>query len=463
MSDKSRSRRSSPGSSGRPTSPARRRLLQAGSALGLGLAAAPLLGSSPTHALGLADLAAPPRRQLSGPVEIWTRETQDNGARQPLINAHLADFDRLNGTTTTAQFMVFQESIQKSQAAIAAGSPPDVGQQGPDVTMQFAAAGHLLPLDDLSAQIVPTLAPLQRDAFVSYGGRSYSVPWYIETRVLFYHKDLLDAAGVQPPTTWAEWAEAAKALTTPDQFGFCVPMEGTNPGQLFIPLGISNGGLVLDGAETILADSTEMMEALKFVTDFYLVHQTMDEAALTYKQADLIQLFLLKKIAMVVFNGELARAVAEQAPHLADTLGAVTLPVNKVGQTTRSFLGGWQLFAFANGRNPTAGLELLKHLYDPTWYADYMQRTQGSAIPVTKAALQSPFFANDPIRSVLVKQMETAVRYGGPVFGTTPYMGEAEGKLLFSQPVGDVMNGKRTVDEAVRFLASELRTLAGHA
>jgi ABC-type glycerol-3-phosphate transport system substrate-binding protein len=460
VSESSRSRRSTARTPAGPASPARRRLLRAGSALGLGLAAAPLLGSSPAHALGLADLAAPPLRQLSGPVEFWSRETADNGARQPLINAHLADFDRMNGTSSTAQFMVFQESIQKTQAAIAAGSPPDLGQQGPDVTMQFTAAGNLLPIDDVAAQITPTLAPLQRDAFVSYGGHSYSVPWYIETRVLFYHRDLLEQAGVQPPTTWSEWAEVAKALTTPDQFGFIVPMEGTNPGQLFIPLGIANGGLVIDGSERVMADSAEMMEALKFVTDFYLTHKTMDEAALTYKQTDLQQLFILKKVAMVVDNGQLARAVMEQAPQVVDTLGAVTLPVNKPGQTTRSFLGGWQLFVFANGKNPQAGLELLKWMYDTEWYADYTQRTLGAALPVTKAALQTPFYANDPIRGVLVKQMETAVRYGGPIFGTTPYMGEAEGKLLFSQPVTDVMNGKRTVEEGIKLLDTEMKTLA---
>jgi N,N'-diacetylchitobiose transport system substrate-binding protein len=428
------------------------------------MAAGSLLGESSAQAAGqpgLGDLTAPPARQMGSTVEFWSRETGDNGARQPLINAHLAAFDRANGTTSSAQFMVFQESIQKTQAALAAGTPPDLGQQGPDVTMQFTAAGHLLPLDDVSAQIVPTLAPLQRDAFVSYGGRAYSVPWYIETRVLFYHKDLLEQAGVQPPTTWAEWVTAAKALTTPEQFGFVVPMEGTNPGQLWIPLGIANGGLVLDGAGQIMVNSAEMKEALEFLTDFLLVHQTMDEAALTYKATDLTQLFLLKKIAMVVANGELARAVADQAPHLLDNLGAVTLPVNRPGQITRSFLGGWQLFVFANGKNPQGGVELLKWMYDTDFYADYVQRTMGAALPVTKAALSSPFFTNDPIRSVLVKQMETAVRYGGPVYGTTPYMGEAEGKLLFSQPVGDVMNGKRTVDGAVAFLDTELRTLAG--
>jgi hypothetical protein len=108
-----------------------------------------------------------------------------------------------------------------------------------------------------------------------------------------------------------------------------------------------------------------------------------------------------------------------------------------------------------------AGVELLKWMYDTTWYADYMQRTQGSALPVTKATVETPFYQSHPIRSVLIQQQQTAVRYGGPVYGTTPYTGEAEGKLLFSQPVTDVLNGKRTVDDGVAFLDRELKTLAG--
>src|SRR5262249_23477506 len=144
------------------------------------------------------------------------------------------------------------------------------------------------------------------------------VPWYTETRILYYHKDLLDQAGVKPPTTWAEWADAAKACTTPDQFGFIVPTEGTNAGQLFVPLAISNGGMLIDGSGNIVANSAPVKEALQFVTDFYVKHQTMDEASLTAKATDLIQLFILKKVAMHVTNGDLWRAIAEQAPQLLD-------------------------------------------------------------------------------------------------------------------------------------------------
>ena len=39
---------------------------------------------------------------------------------------------------------------------------------------------------------------------------AYGVPWYVDTRLLFYRRDLLAEAGyAAPPTTWAEWTRHA--------------------------------------------------------------------------------------------------------------------------------------------------------------------------------------------------------------------------------------------------------------
>jgi hypothetical protein len=35
-------------------------------------------------------------------------------------------------------------------------------------------------------------------------GTSYGVPWYVETRLLYYRTDLADQAGLEPPGTWDE-------------------------------------------------------------------------------------------------------------------------------------------------------------------------------------------------------------------------------------------------------------------
>jgi multiple sugar transport system substrate-binding protein len=45
-----------------------------------------------------------------------------------------------------------------------------------------------------------------------YRGRFYGVPWILDTKYFFYNKDMLQKAGVQPPTTWDQVVTAAKIL-----------------------------------------------------------------------------------------------------------------------------------------------------------------------------------------------------------------------------------------------------------
>ena len=54
-------------------------------------------------------------------------------------------------------------------------------------------------------------------------GAVTSVPWFLETRVLWYRKDWLKDAGLEAPRTWAEFDAAAKALTKNGQFGAAFP------------------------------------------------------------------------------------------------------------------------------------------------------------------------------------------------------------------------------------------------
>lgn len=429
----------------------RRALLKDAVALGL----APAVG-------GLADVLRPGRGEAAAPSRIafWSRENWNNGAREPLLKEHCAAFDRAHGTVTDVEFMVFQESIAKMLAGISAGNPPELGQQGPDVGTQFAASGALMNLTSVARDLSMSFLPLQRDAYVTYQGKVYGIPWYNETRVLFYHRDLLDRAGVRPPATWAEWTGAAQKLTTGDQYGLGIAMAGTWPGQMWIPLGISNGGRIIDKSGKIVSDSPEMREALQFVTDLYVKYKVAPPASPTYSLNDVVQLFMLKKVAMFWYNGDLLQAIEQQNPSLMANVGAVLTPVNRPGQTSRSFLGGFDLFVFQKSGNPQAGVELLRWMFDPAWYAQYVVATAGSALPVVKTVADTGFFQQNDARKALVTQLATAVRYGGPDWGNTPWTGEAEGKLLFSQPMVDVINGKSSVDGAITAMTAALRALA---
>ena len=443
-----------------PSQMNRRQLLQALSAL----AAFPAVGG-----LAACSTSTAPAGAASGSgsatagaaLEFWSRETQDNGARQPRVLERLAAFDAERGTTVTPQFLVFQESVQKTQAALAAGIPPDVGQQGPDVSLGFAAAGNLLAIDDVFGDLESRLLDLQKDAFVVYEDKTFGIPWYVETRVLFYHKDLLAEAGVEPPTTWDEWLAAAKATTKgEDQFGFLFGPEGPQPGQLFIPLATAAGSPLLDAQGKISADTDGHRAALQLLKDMYDAG-AIPSAFPTYKNNDVTQLFAQKKAAMYWANGEVLVALNTIDPSLADNIGAVLTPVPKAGDVSRSFLGGFELFAFAGTKSPEDAKALISYLFDPTWYAEYIKATNGAALPVTKELAADPFYSSNANLAVLVEQLSTAVRYGGPEYGNVPYLGEAEGKAIFSKAVLDVFTGAQTVDGALTTLDGELKTIAG--
>ena len=48
---------------------------------------------------------------------------------------------------------------------------------------------------------------------VQYNGKYYGMPWILDTKYLFYNKEILEKAGIkEPPKTWDELAQDAKAI-----------------------------------------------------------------------------------------------------------------------------------------------------------------------------------------------------------------------------------------------------------
>ena len=75
-------------------------------------------------------------------------------------------------------------------------------------------------------------------------GTSYGVPWYVETRVLYYRKDLAEKAGwTTAPTTWDELKRFAKDLQSKAgaKYGIYLQPGQTGSWQTVLPFAWSNG------------------------------------------------------------------------------------------------------------------------------------------------------------------------------------------------------------------------------
>jgi multiple sugar transport system substrate-binding protein len=114
------------------------------------------------------------------------------------------------------QQLPFRGAHEKLLTAVVGDSTPDVAQLGNTWIPEFAMVGALDALDGaVAGSPVVEAGDYFSGAWETnrYDGTLYGVPWYVDTRVLYYRRDLLADLGFEkPPATWAEWFAAMSAL-----------------------------------------------------------------------------------------------------------------------------------------------------------------------------------------------------------------------------------------------------------
>lgn len=138
----------------------------------------------------------------------------------------LEEFTQLTGIEIVSESYPEDQLNQKISVELASGGKNlDVFMTRPlQETKLFIKNGWLRDLEELmadgeydAADFIPSaLEIFQAD------GKTYGVPLVTEREILYYRKDLLEAAGIEVPTTFEELEAAAAALTDKDagQYGF---------------------------------------------------------------------------------------------------------------------------------------------------------------------------------------------------------------------------------------------------
>src|SRR6266576_2030446 len=105
---------------------------------------------------------------------------------------------------------------EKLLTAYVGEATPDIAMLGNTWVPEFVALNALAPLDSLAA----SSREIRRDDFFPgiwktnvVDGKTYGIPWYVDTRLIFYRSDLLAKAGYKEfPKTWADWVAAMKKI-----------------------------------------------------------------------------------------------------------------------------------------------------------------------------------------------------------------------------------------------------------
>jgi multiple sugar transport system substrate-binding protein len=297
--------------------------------------------------------STPSGTSLTGPIEVWVM-----GNKGPAMEAVAAGFSAETGVTVLVQAIPWGDVRTKMSTAIVSGQGPDVLQVGLDRVAEWADAGGLLDLTDRVADY----PELQADNFfpasastMSYDGRTMTVPWIADTRVLFYRSDLLEEVGLsQPPADWTQWQAAALALSQRGEGKYGMGFNVNDVNTPLILTWSAGGDIEADGELSFT--SQQYRQAVEFEHSFFADGLTPARAL---ADADLIAGFKDGSIPMFISGPYMTRSLADQAPELKGQWSVAPIPAQ---QSSTSLMAGSNLGVFAFSDHVDAALAFIAYL-----------------------------------------------------------------------------------------------------
>jgi N,N'-diacetylchitobiose transport system substrate-binding protein len=170
-------------------------------------------------------------------ITLWLNGGDTPDALRAYLTEQYAD---ATGGTLTIEEQDWTDALAKLTTALPdSENTPDVVEIGNTWAATFTSAGAF---SDLSGMYDELGGEKLLPSFVEAGdvdGAHYALPYYFGSRYMFYRKDIWSAAGLDVPTTLAEFNESAAKLRTDDQSGFYIGGQDWRNGVSWI---FANGG-----------------------------------------------------------------------------------------------------------------------------------------------------------------------------------------------------------------------------
>jgi multiple sugar transport system substrate-binding protein len=242
-------------------------------------------------------------------------------------------------------------------------SPYDLVNMDVVWTSKFAAADWLL---DLTDRITPTeiaaFSPKDIDAG-RYEGKLYRIPIRSDLGMLYYRKDLLDAAGLKPPATFAETITIARSLKQAGSIDWGYVWQGRQYEGLVamfteVLQGFGGYWVKPDSLEVGL-DRPETLQAIDFLRDT-IIMGVSPPGVTTYQEEEARRLFQGGRVAFMR-SWPYAWPLGNQADSPVKGKIAIKAMVGTPGKSGGACLGGWGLGIAKSSKHPQAAWEVIKY------------------------------------------------------------------------------------------------------
>ncbi len=213
-----------------------------------------------------AALAATGCARSSADVEMWAMGNEA---------AAMPELLRLLGADTvlpvvSVQPLPWTAAHEKLLTGFAGGALPTLSQVGNSWIAELAAIGAIEPVPQAHAALLTD----QFDAVIDtcrIGSKIWAVPWYVDTRVQFYRRDLFAKAGYEaPPPRWDDWKAALHKVKRVAGDGNYAVLMPVNEYEHLTTLALSANASMINAAGTQGAFSDPaFVEALAFYKSLF--------------------------------------------------------------------------------------------------------------------------------------------------------------------------------------------------
>jgi multiple sugar transport system substrate-binding protein len=297
-----------------------------------------------------------------------------------------------------------------------------------------------------------------------YKGKIYGVPWYSDAGQLYYRKDLLDKAGLQPPETWEELIDTAKKVQEQEGIRYGFVFQGAE-----YEGGVCNqceyiwnaGGDILapdDPTKVVIGDdaATAGYESARGSIE----SGTAPVAVATYKETESLTVFITGD-AVFHRNWPYGYAIATGGKAAGSELkpewvGVAQLPTTNRGDQRFACLGGWDLCINSASQKQDQAWEFIEWMSQPE-----IQKTfaiDAGYIPGRKSLFEDQqLLKKQPIMELGKAGFESTK----PRPSVNPFYSDMS--LDMAQQFNDTIKGATSPEDAINTLQGQLDRIASAA
>ncbi len=305
----------------------------------------------------------------------------------------LPEFERRHpDIRVNVQALPWTAAHAKLLTAYAGDSLPDISQIGNTWLGEMTAIGALSPTPAEASDLVTDQFEGVLDTN-RIDGRLMGVPWYVDTRLLFYRTDLLAKAGYDAvPGDWAEWKRSMHAVKRAAGEGNYAILLPLNEFEQLLTFGLQQ-------SEPLLADHDTRgnFASAGFVSALAFYKSLFDEGLAPVASSTQISNVwneFSKGFFSFYFSGPwtIGDMKSRLSPELQDDWMTAGIP--GPDGPGASAPGGSSLVVFSSSKKQDAAWKLVRYLSEPAVQATFNEVT--GDLPARVSAWSAPAVASDP-------------------------------------------------------------------